>query len=378
MSELEKRPRGMLDLYLKRTLLALLSLGVSALLCEGLLRLTWDNPYLQTGQQLVVPLRVLLPLQDVPIDRSAIYPDSPRVEMRVDERGYIRPSRRFTDPDATIAFLGGSTTECAAVDEDLRFPALVSLLLEDRHGLKVNTLNAGVSGNTAHDSLNVLINHVVADRPDVVVMMHATNDIGNLIRRGSYRLAEPIEGRTVLVWMIRKGSGYSSLVAALRRWLRWERLTPRAFAERIPAARRRDEISSAGFVARLRAFVRVARAFGIEPVLMTEPESTVRTPLSPDWLDIRNQELFNSEIRRVAEEERAVLIDLVRHVLDHVEGWDEPMKLFYDGVHVTNFGSRVYAEHIVDRLAETVFGPRLATAPPEPPLQPAPMGPGKR
>ncbi len=357
-----QRQRSLPGLYLKRALLALLSLAVSALFCEGLLRLLWHNPYLEAEQEPVVRLRIHLPLQDVPVDRGAIYPDSPTVAMRVDERGYVRPSRRFADPDATIAFLGGSTTECAAVDEELRFPAMVSRLLEERRGLRVNTLNAGTSGNTAHDSLNLLINHVVADRPDVVIMMHATNDIGNLSRRGSYRLAEPSDGRAVLLWLIRASSGYSSLIAALRRWLRWERLKPRPFEERIPAPGQQVEIAADQFVARLRAFVRVARAFGIEPVLMTQPESTVRTPLSPDWLDLRKQEQFNGEIRRVAAEEGAVLIDLVRHLFDHVEGWDEPMKVFYDGVHVTNTGSRIYAEHIAERLAESVLASRLAAA----------------
>ncbi len=365
-SDIEKRHRKRLPLYLKRALLTLLSLAISVLLCEGLLRLAWDNPYLGAKQEPVVRLRIHLPLQDVPVDRSAIYPDSPTVAMRIDERGYIRPSRRFADPDATVAFLGGSTTECAAVDEDLRFPALVSRLLEERRGLRVNTLNAGTSGNTVHDSLNVLINHIIADRPEVVIMMHATNDIGNLARRGSYRLAEPSDGRAVLLWLIRKSSAYSSLIAALRRWLRWERLKPRPFEQRIPGPGQQVEIDSDRFVVRLRAFVRVARAFGIEPVLMTQPESTVRTPLSPDWLDPRAQELFNREIRRVAVEEGAVLIDLVRHLFDHVEGWDEPMKVFYDGIHVTNSGSRIYAEHIAERLAESVFAPRLAAAPDPP------------
>src|SRR5437867_8610086 len=81
--------------------------------------------------------------------------------------------------DATVAFLGGSTTECVAVQEDLRFPALVSVLLAQQ-GLKVNTLNAGRSGNALHDALNNLLNHVINDHPDFVVLMHVSNDIGYL------------------------------------------------------------------------------------------------------------------------------------------------------------------------------------------------------
>ncbi len=360
-----------LSLFLKRTLLVLISLTVSALLCESLLRMVWDNPFRPVEHEPVIRLAIQLPQQDVPLDRSALDPDSPLVWMRVDERGYIRPSRRFVDPDATIVFLGGSTTECAAVDEELRFPVLVSRLFEERHGLRINALNAGRSGNTAHDSLNVLLNHVVADRPEVVIMMHAINDIGTLARRESYRLAESIDVRTPLLWLIRQASSHSSLFAALRMWLRLRQLEPRAFE-----LAQHGEIASEEFVARLRAYIRVARAFGIEPVLMTQPVAGVRTPLTPDWTDPFNQEIFNQEIRRVVAEEDAVLIDLERYLFEHVEGWDEPMRVFYDGVHVTNSGSQIYAEHIVARLSESVLAPWLAADAAEAPSRPAPLEPG--
>ncbi len=118
---------------------------------------------------------------------------------------------------------------------------------------------------------------------------------------------------------------------------------------------------STGLERPLRAYVHVARAFGIEPVLMTQPLASVRTPLTPDWADPVNQEIFNHEIRRVAAGEGVVLIDLVRYLFDHVAGWDQPMKILYDGLHVNNFGSRVYAEHISERLAETVLAHLLTT-----------------
>ena len=50
--------------------------------------------------------------------------------LRVDRQGFIMPSKIHDHPDLTIAFLGGSTTECIYVDEDNRFPYLVGRLLE--------------------------------------------------------------------------------------------------------------------------------------------------------------------------------------------------------------------------------------------------------
>jgi lysophospholipase L1-like esterase len=85
----------------------------------------------------------------------------------------------------TIAFLGGSTTACNAVQEDARFPGLVGRLLTEP-GISTNGLNAVRSGGTLHDTLNVLLNHVLPDEPDIVVVMHATNDIGVLHHQKSY------------------------------------------------------------------------------------------------------------------------------------------------------------------------------------------------
>ena len=106
---------------------------------------------------------------------------------------------------------------------------------------------------------------------------------------------------------------------------------------------------------RLRAFVRVARALEIEPVLMTQPAVGVRTALTPQWIDSGNQAAFTEAMRSVAAEEGVVLIDLARHIAEEVEGWNEPMKVFYDGVHVNDDGSRIYATYITRRLLDTVL-----------------------
>ena len=129
------------------------------------------------------------------------------------------PSRRFETPDATVAFLGGSTTECFAVREELRFPARVSYLLEKK-GLKVNTLNAAKSGNTTHDSINVLLNHVIQDRPNVVVLMEAWNDIGILREYMSYapRMGETQNFFHLAQFVLEKASSTFYFMGLLRQW----------------------------------------------------------------------------------------------------------------------------------------------------------------
>ena len=157
---------------------SLITLGAAEL---GL-RLLWHNPYHYEAPDHLLKIFIHHPNTDYIFSRALLDPKNSQVRLRTDARSYILPSFQYNDPDVTIGFLGGSTTECSAVQEDLRFPALVSHLLAEQ-GLKVNTLNAGRSANTLHDSLNILLNHMIEDRPDIVVLMHAANDVGILTQR---------------------------------------------------------------------------------------------------------------------------------------------------------------------------------------------------
>jgi hypothetical protein len=115
------------------------------------------------------------------------------------------------------------------------------------------------------------------------------------------------------------------------------------------------------FETRLRAFVRVSRAFGITPVLMTQPLSGIRNNLTPDWARVGEQEIFNDATRRVGREEDVLVIDLVRHFVEDVPNWKEPMAYFFDGIHVTDRGSKEEASYISRRLAETILAPKIAS-----------------
>lgn len=353
-SQRQNRPSS-----LARLVVALLSSLIAVALCEGTLRVFWHNPY--RYEQLIPVLR--LPIQHARtnylFNRSAIDNEKPWVRFETDERSYIMPSRRFETPDATVAFLGGSTTECFAVREELRFPARVSYLLEKK-GLKVNTLNAAKSGNTTHDSINVLLNHVIQDRPNVVVLMEAWNDIGILKEYMSYasRMGETQNFFHLAQFVLEKASSTFYFMGLLRQWTTSGTLRPNYSASanynRAVKPLRVEEYEN-----RVRAFVRISRAFGIQPVLMTQPAANYRNALTPDWGELKNQEVFNNIVRKVGVEEDAVVIDLVRYLIENIEAWDQPMKIFYDGVHVNDHGSEVYAEHIAKYLYDEMFVRRL-------------------
>ena len=47
-----------------------------------------------------------------------------------------------------------------------------------------------------------------------------------------------------------------------------------------------------------------------------------------------------------------MLLDMVKTLHETVPGWDEDDRLFYDGMHVTDEGSRVFARAIAATLLD--------------------------
>ena len=346
-------------------LVALLSaVVVTLLLAEVALRLAWSNPYSQVGRRRFVELRVQAPGVDTVINRQVVDPDSPQVRFRTDHRSFVLPARQFEKPVATIAFLGGSTTECLAVAEPLRFPALVSVLLKDR-GYQVNTFNAARSGNTLQDSLNLVVNHLIDEPPTFVVVMNVANDIGVLQARGDYatRLPRELGLGDYAESTVHMASGRSWVVGLIRHAVSGTVLKirpPAELASRNDPGRRPQSV--AAYSRRLRSFVGAVRGIGSQPVLMTEPLAGARNEITPDWANSGAQDAFNQIIRDVASDEGVLLIDLAHHI-SKLPNWDQLGALLYDGMHVNDRGSRAYADHIVQRLEPIIRDNRPSREP---------------
>jgi lysophospholipase L1-like esterase len=340
---------------------AILALALAVLAAEGLLRLFWNNPYGPGSTRMLVELQTLTKGIDWRIDRSVVNANPPIIMLRTNARGYIEPAIRFARPDLTVAFLGGSTTECRFVQEGLRFPARVSFLLEQK-GLKVNALNMGVSGNDSHQSINNLFNYVITDKPDVVVLMHAANDIGHLRAAGDYtvQMGNTPTLSTLGRLLFTKGASRSSLLALVRHVKTLRDNKRNADDARTGLDLRLNQrlrvLPVEKFRQRLRTFVGMCRAFGITPVLMTQPSDGYRNELTPGWINQSDQAMFNDATREVAAEQHADLIDLVALLRARQPPPSAP--LFYDGIHVTDYGSQLYGEHVAERLQQILAARR--------------------
>jgi lysophospholipase L1-like esterase len=177
--------------------IVLLAIGVAAIVTEKLLAVRTHNLINPLGIKRSIKLREFNPLyRDVLVPEPDYIRKSDSLEakkfaMRVDRQGFIMPSKVHDHPDLTLAFLGGSTTECTYVEEENRFPYLTGRLIEPQAGLKVNSYNAGRSGNNTLHCLNILLNKVVNLKPDIVVLMENINDLAILMYEKTYWNTNP-------------------------------------------------------------------------------------------------------------------------------------------------------------------------------------------
>ncbi|MCB2263459.1 MAG: SGNH/GDSL hydrolase family protein [Candidatus Thiosymbion ectosymbiont of Robbea hypermnestra] len=288
--------------------------------------------------------------------------------FETDEDGYITPSRIHEQPDITILFLGGSTTECKYVGEENRFPYLAGRLLEES-GKKINSINSGVDGNHSMHSMNILLNKGLALNPDIVVMMHNINDLATLMHDNTYWNENT--SRSLLIT-----NKHRTLAGNMKDIVR--KIVPRLyFGARIVKAKywnpvdETDEFAhSRGkrlaidernifelFAGNLQAFINVSRAYGIIPVLMTQanrfkenPDSIIIKHMKPmEDLGIAYQKYrslyvhMNEIVREVGSANHVLVIDLAKEV-------PRSNSYLYDPVHFNDNGSRYVARLIADRL----------------------------
>jgi lysophospholipase L1-like esterase len=352
----------MFSRLLERVLIVTLATFIALAVGEAVLRLAWHNPYRRESPDDLVALKKHHANTDRSFSRALLNGSDERIRLRTDGRSYILPSFQHDDPEATVVFLGGSTTECFAVREDLRFPALVSTLFSEQ-GLEVNTLNISRSGANLHDCLNVLLNHAINDHPDIAVLMEASNDAGYLRHDGNYlrSMGRTASMKDLAKWAVQIASARSHVIGLVRKSASSHLLRPADPArDWRQTATPVDSARAEMYRRRLRVFVHMCRDFGIVPVLMTQPFSRQTTSLTPAWLDATAQDQFNEIVREVGRAEGAPVIDLVRYLQEEIPGWNEPNRIFYDAIHVTDNGSRVYAGYIADRLRPLILERRPA------------------
>ena len=293
-----------------------------------------------------------------------------------------------------ILALGGSTTECGFVDQDVAWPQLVQTELAEASGACVWVANAGRSGFTSRRHV-MQLRHLLEQEPrfDVVLLLVGVNDLCKRLESGAEeppedeltpagvgvwqcfsvvpRGADPTKSfleRTALADVAR---GLKNLLPDAtqqdrtgKKYKRWRRNRRNAteFRGELPDLER----ALAAYVSNLRECAELARAADTRLVLMTQP-SLWRPELPVElrrllWLggtgDYQHEiglpyygaealaegmQLYNDALRALADEQGLELIDLAPEL-------PKDGTSFYDDVHFNDAGSRRVAELVTSFL----------------------------
>jgi GDSL-like lipase/acylhydrolase family protein len=276
-------------------------------------------------------------------------------------------------PEGTyrIFFVGGSTTENIALPDEETFPDLVQVALRKRLGTtpRVCTINTGISGNTIVDSFSLISHRVLALEPDLIVVLHATNDMRismsdrfdpthyrDLKKHKKVRFGDFMEDNSRLY----------SLSAQLRKGLFGTSGADRYKKRRAAIPFTKDADPSVGlphFRRYLSMISAVCAEAKVPVVFMTQP-SLYKPNNTPEedasfWLGVVNHgeinldnatlmkgmQLYNAATTAHAKERGHLLIDLEPAVPKDLEH-------FYDGAHYTAKGCAVIADEIVKALLQ--------------------------
>lgn len=286
-----------------------------------------------------------------------------------------------------IFFMGESTTECIYMPEEKTFTYLTGQALKTEYPYKkFETINTGMSGTLAADSLSLLIYQVLYYQPDVLIVMHAVNDLRygvhpsfDPVNRPNYQrhLYDPKRKPSLGPWLTYqlKKSHFLTLI----KWRLINRIFPpeaekyktvdevyehsREIRRSIPQTDAAPSKSLNDYLKSIRLIAATAKASGVRIIFMTEP-SIYQDPLPKEidnqlWMGVlgdkinlsnaymrSEMERFNNGLRNLAKQENFELIDLERLV-------PKDLKHFYDDVHYTPEGSKLVAEIISQYLITT-------------------------
>jgi hypothetical protein len=292
--------------------------------------------------------------------------------LRIDKDGFVIPSEKYAHPDLSLVFLGGSTTTCQFVAENLRFPYLAGVLLEKQLGLKINSYNASRVGNNSLHSIDILINKVIPLNPQIAVMMHNVNDLVILLYKKTYwnnhfsrsPLIDINKKLTVRNFLLYQRDRLIPNIAAqiriisnnLKEWWRGSAENTDEFA----AIRGKSITFNKAELVRqfemnLQMFICVCKSRNIVPVLMTmpnrlkdHPDQVIKDMIASrkvisysDYKDLFDS--FNAAIAHKTKENQITLIDLARII--------PPENIYmYDQVHYTEAGSERIAHVVAEQL----------------------------
>ena len=264
-----------------------------------------------------------------------------------------------------IFMVGGSTTECLYLDDSKAITRVMQNELGKSEAGKftVKVYGAGKSGDASDDHCSMIVHRIVQLEPDMIVLFAGVNDLTRSIYNYDYLHYVP-EGAAVKIPLLRSLATEFQIGRRLRYLLlRLYPGVPGRFQEiyiqsryreaarlcaAMPISNEQPRVDATGYGNNLKTIAGVARAHGIQLVLMTQ-QTTWNGPNTPEmkeWQsmlcrgtvryreDLMDQamETFNDQMRQTARQYSLPLYDLARTM-------PKSRDFFYDDVHFNDQGA---------------------------------------
>lgn len=297
----------------------------------------------------------------------------------VNRLGFLYPEQRqarVARDEVRIAAVGGSTTECVALPEEKRWPAVLEQLLgAELPGRPVTVLNLGLSATDTRTHLATMAQHVPGLDVDVAVFLLGANDLSRMSADATPLLSpdnfysQTSPGRLFAeLWRLTQISRH---LASWRTAGHAEPATAPYFAEqaRLQASlplMPRPSFSPAGLSDYARAIVSLAglcREHGITPLFVTQPTMLTHTPSPAEMATIWSA---NNGVQSVAPGDFVDLLATINRQLlttcaergyacvDLAQSIPHGLSHFYDQVHFNEPGARRVAESLLPATREIV------------------------
>lgn len=291
------------------------------------------------------------------------------IQFETDRDGYIVPSRIYDTPDLVCAFLGDSSVECVFVDKDKRYPYLVGRGLESYFQMRINSLNAAVSGADTLLMIKVLVNKVFLEHPDIVFFCNVKSELRFLLLEDAdlFWGGENHKEKIIYKDEIYNAGFKARVLEAINILLagnvpgrfKWsgnnDSFKPHRRTKQ-ECNNRKEKIDEI-FKNDLEVFVKLCKSRNVQPILMTQANRYTETGSIKEYYCNHDMEIVqmpyedftaiyhhcNDLVRQIAQEQNVLLIDLDKMIEKKAEN-------LYDAVHYTNIGSERVAQIIVDAL----------------------------
>ena len=270
------------------------------------------------------------------------------IPVFTDSSGIFANSQEISlvrDDDLRIMCLGGSTTENQTNSSKLRYSDVLNDTLNILFPNKIiSVINAGIAAfSSAHSLVNFAL-RLIEFKPDIIIVMHNTNDRSALIfDRWVYPdYANKYLADSFLDYHHRNGFG-AWLLRHFKsfRILKWSSKTIKSMLEYTPYSKlvRNAKDGKRYFRRNMKSIITIAKAHNIVPIIMTQPHRD----LSQNKL---HQE-YNTIISDIALKEKVQIVDLSINM-------SEKKEYFIDQIHYTEEGINNIANEILPVIVETI------------------------